>query len=427
MNRKWFESRPGYPIGIPISKLSESIDSLEDFLGYHWVKTQIQTYEAWRLENSIKSLWNHRPTDTNPLIPMFKVFKDWNSHGRTSTQVPVAVIDLASIAGYIFCFKSYWSQLPEDRGTNHIKAYLKNTETCRGMLYELASAFHYMNAGYTPVTPLFMNPDNYDKADILIAWQGTEIEVHCKSKVPGAGQKIHTDLFDYLAGCTLSYCEKYTYKSLWVKLVCDNELKIKDVEYLRERICALIKTGLVGEFPLNGNNYVLRIKEIKIPIGGVPKSEVMKLHKPMYRAILADSSPILINKDSYYKVCLFDAISHKRPKVASSLKRSIRDAKIQATGVRPSIVTVHFYDPMHWEMVNKSDPFESFIDQQLKTKAGTNIGALVLTGEPFTANRWTGDVFAKNLPALWYINPHANLKTKLPPGFQLSGQTIHDG
>lgn len=427
MNKKWLVSRPGYPTGIPLSKLSESIYSLRDFLGYDCIKAQVQTYEVWRTEHSVETLWNHRPPSTNPLIPMFAVFEDWNSQGKTSGPPPTAVIDLATIAGNIFYFEPYWDQLSADIGRKHIKSNLMNTETCRGMLYELTSAFHYARAGATPVYPLFMNPDTTDKADILITWRGTEIEVHCKSKIPGAGQKIHADLFDYLAVCALSYYNRYIDKSIWVKLVCDNELKTKNIEYIRERIYNLIKIGLVGDFPLCRNQYVLQIKEIKIPKNGVTLSEINKLHKPMYRAILADGNPWPSSGDSYHKVCLFDAISRKRPKVASSLKASIREAKKQATGTRPSIITVHFYDPMHWELANKSVYFKAFLEQQLKTKAGTNIGALVLTGEPFTGERWTGHIFERSLPAIWFINPYANLKAKLPSDFQLYGHINNKG
>ena len=421
MNKRWLVSRPGKPPGIPLSELNESVYSLRDFLGYDWIKSQTQTYKAWRVDNAVKDLWNHRPPDTNPLIPMFTVFEEWDSQGNTSKQPPAAVIELASIAGNIFYFESYWSQLSADRGINHIKSYLKNSETCRGILYELVSTFHYMRMGASHITPLFMNPDNTDKADILITWGGTEIEVHCKSKIPGAGQKIHTDIFDYLAGCALSYYEKYTDMSIWIKLVCDNELKMDDVEHIRERICSLIKISLVGDFPLCGNQYLLKIKEIKIPDSGVPASGIMKLHKPMYRAILANGNPLLSRGGNYSKVCLFDAVSRRRPRVASSLKASIREAKHQTTGIRPSIVQVHFYDPMHWESADKSIPFKAFLERQLNTRAGKNIGALVLSGEPSPDERWTGHTFEKSLPAIWFINPNANLKAKLPSGIQLSG------
>ena len=75
MNKKWLVSRPGHPVGIPLSKLNDSVYSLRDFLGYDWVKAKIQTYKAWRVEHSVGKYWNHRPPGTNPLIPMFTVLR----------------------------------------------------------------------------------------------------------------------------------------------------------------------------------------------------------------------------------------------------------------------------------------------------------------------------------------------------------------
>ncbi len=88
---------------------------------------------------------------------------------------------------------------------------------------------------------------------------------------------------------------------------------------------------------------------------------------------------------------------------------------------------VHFYDPMHWETASKSGPLRAFLEQQLSTKAGRNIGALVLSGEPFTGERWTGHISERSLPAIWFMNPHASLKAKLPSDFLLSGNALYDG
>jgi len=307
--------------------------------------------------------------------------------GKITGRPPTAILDLATFAGEIFYFESYWGSLPSDVGRKHIRSYLRNTETCRGMLYEAVSAFHYVRAGAHPVIPLFMNPNNGEKTDILVTWENVTIEVHCKSKIPGSGQKIHADLFDYLAGCVIAYFDKYARHSVWTKLICDNEVRSSDVEYLREKIWNLINLDLVGDYSLLDNRYVLQMKEIRIPRHGIPHGEILKLHKPMFRPILADDKLSVSGGGRYFKVCLFDAVSRKRPRVASSLRRSIQDAKEQATGQRPSIVSVHFYDPMHWEEANKPTSFKVFLEEQLKAPAGRNVGALVLTGEPFTTER----------------------------------------
>jgi len=422
MAKNWLIPSSDSPAAIPVSKLRESVVCLQDLLGHNWVQDQLRYYGSWRRDHSLPSLWNHRPPFTNPLLPMFNVVQDWDVLGKRSGRPPTAVIDLATIAGEIFYFESYWSSLPGDAGRKHIRSYLRNAETCRGMLYEAASAFHYVRAGASPVIPLFMNPNSSEKADILVTWEGATVEVHCKSKIPGSGQKIHADLFDYLAGCALAYFDKCARHSVWVKLICDDELRSADVEYLRERIHNLIQLGLVGDYPLSDNRYVLQIKEIEIPRHGIPHGEILKLHKSMYRAILADDKLSVSGGGRYFKVCLFDAVSRKRPRVASSLRRSIREAKEQATGQRPSIVSVHFYDPMHWEEANRSASFKAFLEEQLKTPAGRNVGALALTGEPFTAERWTGHIFERSLPAIWFRNSYANPQVQLPSGFQLSGR-----
>ena len=418
MVRRRFISRSNSLVGIPISKLGECIDYLKELLGNDWVSDETRSHRAWCQKYSIPIFWNFRPPNTNPLIPMFTAFDDWYGNSKKS-KPPAMVIDLASIAGAISYFEPYWSSLKTGVGSEHIKSYLRNTETCRGMIYELTSAFHYVRAGATPVTPLFLNPYQTGKADILITWQGVEIEVHCKSKIPGAGH-IHADLFDYLAGCSLAYFNKSTDKSIWLKLICDDVLRKDDIECVRERINSLIQIGLVGDFPLCENQYILRIREIEIPPKGITVREIQKLQKPMYRAILADNSLSLVAGHGYYKVCVFDVTSRKRPRTASSLKDSIKKAIEQVTGNRPSIVTIHFHNPMDWEESNKSVVFMFFLEQQLKTRRGKNVGVLVLTGEPLTRERWTGHVYERSLPAIWFINPHANPQVQLPASFQLS-------
>ena len=399
-----------------MSKLGECIDYLRNLLDIEWVAHETQLYRAWCGKHYIPIAWNIRPPDANPLIPMFTIFDDWFGSDKKS-KPPALVVDLASIAGYISYFEPYWSSSKADVGREHIKSYLRNTATCRGMVYELTSAFHYVRAEATLVTPLFLNPLQPDKADILITWQGVEIEIHCKSKIPGAGNKIHADLFDYLAGCTLAYFHKSTPKSILLKLICDDELKKDDIEYLRQRVDSLIQTGLVGDFPMCEGRYVLGIKEIKIPPHGITVDEIKRLHTPMYRAILADNNLSPITGHGYHKVCVFDAVSRKRPRVASSLKDSIKQATEQVSGKRPSIITVHFHDRMDWELVNKLAVFKVFLAQQLSTRRGKNVGALVLTGEPLIGERWTGRAYERSLPAIWFLNPYANPQVQLPANF----------
>jgi len=348
----------------------------------------------------------------NMLIPMFTIFEDW--WGKTTKPKPPAVvIDLATIAGEISYFEPYWSSLKAGAGKKHIRSNMRNPETCRGMIFELTTAFHYVRAGANPVTPLFMRPDH--KADIIITWQGEEIEVHCKSKIPGAGQKIHADLFDYLANCTLGYFSNLTGRSLKVKLVCNDELKREDIEYILERIKNLIQGDLVGDYPLCNNSYTLRISETRIPPGGITVGEVGKLHKPMYRAILADN----IIGGRYYKVSYFDAISRKRPKVASSLKESIKQAIRQVTGKRPSIIAIHFYDPMYWELADKLRGFTTFLEKILQQGRGKDVGVLILSGEPLSSERWTGQVYERRLQKRQYINPYANPSVRVPVSFKV--------
>jgi len=399
-----------------MSKLGECIDYLKDILGSDWVAHEAQSYRAWCAKHFLPIAWSFRSPNTNPLIPMFAVFDDWYRNAEKS-KPPSQAVDLAGIAGCVSYFEPYWSSLKRGVGREHIKSYLRNTATCRGTIYELTSAFNYVRAGATPVTPLFLNPLQPDKADILITWQGVEIEVHCKSKVPGAGNKIHADLFDYLAGCTLAYFLSSTAKNTWLRLICDDDLKEDDIEYLRERIDNLLQIGLVGDFPLCENRYVLEIKEIRVPARGITVDEIKKLHKPMYRAILADNSLSPTSGHGYHKVCVFDAVSRKRPHAASSLKDSIKLATEQVSRKRPSIVTVHFHDRMDWAVANRLVPFKDFLAQQLATRRGKNVGALVLTGEPLTGERWMGGAYERSLPAICYVNPYANKRIQLPPDF----------
>jgi hypothetical protein len=72
---------------------------------------------------------------------------------------------------------------------------------------------------------------------------------------------------------------------------------------------------------------------------------------------------------------------------------------------------------MDWELANKLVVFKDFLAQQLATRRGKNVGALVLTGEPLTRERLMGGTYERSLPAIWFLNPYANTRIQLPANF----------
>ena len=87
-------------------------------------------------------------------------------------------------------------------------------------------------------------------------------------------------------------------------------------------------------------------------------------------------------------------------------------------------MTIHFHDPMDWELANKISNFKMFLEKQLQTPLGRRVGALVLTAEQSMAERQLAKSFDRNLPAIWFQNPHANQQAKLPADFRMSGYAI---
>jgi hypothetical protein len=328
------------------------------------------------------------------------------------------VIDLGTVAGHIFHFESYWGKEPRSLGEDHIRHYLAgDSASFRGMLYEFATAYHFTNAGLDKVIPIFSRPDSADKADILLQRKYNIIEVHCKSKIAGAGSGIHWEDFEYLSGCVLAVLERATSDNRRIVLKCQSNLASSELPGILDKLRQLIHTGLLLEAPIIANRYTVKIESITMPPQGLNESEVSSVaDQKVHRGYLVGNPTLTSRGLTYKRVLIFDAVDSGGDSL-DSLRSSIHAAITQASGDRPSIITIHHYQPMHWELAVRSQKFRAFVASELTSENGSKVGGIAFTAEPPTANRLIEGMYQKSLPALLYRNSAAKKRCSLPADF----------
>jgi len=324
-----------------------------------------------------------------------------------------ALRDLASLAGSIFNFESFWSAIPNGQGKNHLTRSLQKTELCRGMLAQLLTVTHFVQVGAPRIIPCFMDPrPSADKSDVLVTWDNTEIEVHCKSKIPGAGYLVPFDIFDYWAGCFLRDAEFFD-RSWHVRLEVSGKVGLRKAEEVRRRFQQWLANSLVFEGYDVGDNIIATSKEIQIPSDGLTRQKVSQLaRKPKYRAFSAWKGA---SDGNYYALSVFDMTLGSKPRPVRALSASLREAKNQATGNRPAITSIHIFDDWNLDdlLLPEASGFQTWLLGSLGDERGRNLSAVVLTCEP-RHKPMSGILGVKEYPTLWISNPQA-LQT-LPQG-----------
>jgi len=412
--KDWLVRRKAWPVAIPISKAGQALSELINLLGHDWVTQKVEKYRIWRQGNSLETarFIFHREPDCNPLIPYLAVALDFLSGNFSSKEAPEkyrAIRELGSLAGSIFHFEKFWRAIPDNMGINHISTTLKNKYSCRGILAELVTAIHFVQCDAEEVIPFFMDPRTYeDKTDILVRWKGEEIEVHCKSKIPGAGYIVPFDIFDYWAGCFLRDTEFFR-KNWHVKLEVPGNINFGQVRALRHRIKQWLSSKLVFERVPLENGIVATSEEIKIPLSGLSRQDVSRLaRKPRYRAFSAREGR---RDGKYHAISVFDVVTTNKPRPASSLSNSISEIKRRLKNNRPVIASIHMFDT--WDLGALLSPqmvgFQHWLHNLLSDENGKKISMFTLTCEQ-GRQPLTGLVGTQHNPALSIENHNAPLK-----------------
>jgi hypothetical protein len=328
-----------------------------------------------------------------------------------------AMRDLASLSGSIFNFESFSSTIPSGQGKKHLTRSLQKTELCRGMLAQLVTVKHFAQAGAPRVIPCFMDPRPYsDKSDILVTWDNKEIEVHCKSKIPGAGYLVPFDVFDYWAGRFFRDTEFFD-RSWYVKLGVSGKIGFHKAKEVRRRFQLWLANSLLFEGYDIGDNIIANSKETQIPSDGLTRRKVSQLgRKPMYRAFSAWRGA---SNGNYYALSVFDMTFGPKPHPVRALSASLGAVKSQTTGNRPAIASIHIFDDWNLDdlLLPQAAGFQKWLLGSLGDERGRDISAVILTCEP-KHKRMSGMVGVKQYPALWVSNPQA--RQVLPVGLTLT-------
>lgn len=222
------------------------------------------------------------------------------------------------------------------------------------------------------------------------------------------------DIFDFWAGCFLRDTHFFD-RSWYIKLELSSGVRLNKAKQLRERLRQWVESRLVFERVQIESGITAISKEMQIPPSGLSKQEVGRLgRKPQYQAYSAWRGA---NDGKYHAMSVFDVVSTRPSQPARALAYRLEEAKKNITGTRPAIVFLHIFDP--WNLGALLSPqaasFQARLLQLLGDENGRKISALVLTCEP-QKEPMTGIVGVKDYPALWVLNPQANVNLPRRPG-----------
>ena len=354
---------------------------VESFLDRHWLQNQLYEYERWGADNSDPFLQRttlHRPIGFNMLAAAIWAARSWEAiyRGDQSFRPPMGPKRLGNIACSLAVPELHaGSQLDAD-SRKYLQQRLQAADQLWGVVHECNTFAYFVNKGAV-VEAKFLKKGSPE--DILLHWNGRNIPVQCKCKMPGAGRAISQESFTTLAGC-LARDVKLSGKKLVVRIGSTGPIRPQDVDFLREQVRrgagagpgpALVtndtRTFTVKTEPLEGTTALAEARNNLAEYG---------FHLSM--GIWEPGS----NGDAYQAVVVvgIDAKPEEHP--WDSLKASINDGAKQLQGGPPGVVAIHYPDPVtHFEQLRPGrQPMRVHIGRMLETLP--HVGAVVLSSEP---------------------------------------------
>lgn len=325
--------------------LIRAVSHIESLIGADWLNAQTHSYEVWGKEHSLPDLQEHlfhRPHDLNRLVPKFWAYKRWLSGGQPLDEpLPRWALDLAQIATSVLNVKAHCPEL-WGKAREFVVSRLRTADQVQGILHELRLAGELTKFDGCHVVPKCLLKGSEEEIEVW--WRSSKVEIQCKTKVSGAGQRIHNDVFDELAGYLIADARRDR-RQIRLKLVCNDRLMVKDLPALRDEARRISGPAAGATLVLRGR-YAIQSLSVPGGAGGLSAGELAPFRERDIHRMLTIQEIRYPDEGRWLVHALIEAESVRPERRVRSVINSVRRAVQQASGSAPVIVALHFSEPI---------------------------------------------------------------------------------
>lgn len=361
--------------------LGPSAPYVEGFLDPDWLREQLDEYERWGTDNSDPFLRRnllHRPMGFNLLGAAIWAARSWEDiyQGDQSFRPPMGPKRLLTIACSLAVLELHaGSQLDTD-AREYLQQRLQASDQLWGVVHECNTFAHFIQKGFA-VQPFFLKKAS--RKEIVIQWDGQEIPVQCKSKMPGAGRAISQESFTTLAGC-LAHDVKLSGQKLTVRIGSAGSVRPQDIDFLREQVRSGVG-GRSGPALVTTDTRTFTVKTEPLVATTTVAEARADLAKYGCHLTMGIWEPET-NSDAYEAVIVVGIDAEPEENPWDSLKASINDGAKQLQGGPPGIIAIHYPDPMNDFEQLRPGPAPMRVHIGLMLEALPHVGAVMLSSEP---------------------------------------------
>ena len=390
---------------------------VESFLDPDWLQKQLDEYERWGADESDPFLQRnllHRPIGFNMLAATIWAARSWEDIYREdrSFRPPMGPKRLLNIACSLAVLELHVGSQLDWAAREYLQQRLQASGQLWGVVHECNTFAEFIRKGFA-VEPYFLTKGS--RQEIVVRWEGHEIPVQCKCKIPGAGRAIPQESFMTLAGA-LARDVRSSGQKLIVRIGSTGPVRPQDVDFLRKQVGSGIGAGL-GPALVTNNSRAFTVKAY--PLTGTTTIADARAKLAEYGFLLTLGIWEPESKGNTFEAVVavgIDADQDEPP--WDSLKASIYDGAKQLRCGPPGIVAIHYPDPLNdFEQLRPgSEPIRFHIGRIVDTLQ--HVGAVRLSSEP--------DLQLPGAGGAGHARIYSGKEWRFPAGFPL-GKPIAEG
>jgi hypothetical protein len=354
---------------------------IEGFLDTRWLSIKLKEYENWASKNSDPSLQRrllHRPSGFNMLVASIWAARNWKNiyKNEPSFKPPAGAKRLISIACSLAILELHAGQLFDQEVRQYLQQRLQDTQGLWSIIHELYTFAYFIRKG-AKVRPHFLQKAS--PQEITVQWDGVEIQVQCKAKLPGSGRLVSQDVFTRLA-CYIARDARVSGKKLLVRIGSTGSIREEDVDFLRSQVSTGVGSNMGPALATNRKRtFTVRSK----PLSGQFTVETIQDYLSSFDfhvgMVIGEPAP---NRNTYDAIAVVGIEADLQEKPWISLRSSIEKGAKQLKDGKPGIIAIHYADPVRDFETLRPDarPLRVTLGEQLNPRP--YVGAVMLSSEP---------------------------------------------
>ena len=295
----------------------------------------------------------------------------------TSYRPPMGPKRLVAVGCSLAALELHASPLLDTAAREYLQQRLQAPDQMWGMVHECSTFAYFIQKGFN-VEPHFLKKGNPE--EITILWDGQEIPVQCKCKMPGAGRAISQESFTSLAGCLARDVKQSGHKSV-VRIESTGSVRPQDIDFLRGKVREGVGSG-PGPVLVTNDGRTFTVKSEALARSTTIAEARENLAQYGSHLTMGIWEPVEGSND-YEASVVVGIYAEPEETPWNSLRTSIRNGAKQLQDGPPGIVAVHYTDPLdNFEQLRPvaEVPMRVQVGRMLETLP--HVGAVLLSTEP---------------------------------------------